>query len=277
MSIKGSWQELHLIQYDNEHFDLKLITRTKKLHYKELLGDLEYQNYLLNKTKTSKTEVERIVKSRAKRKIRALALCNKFQYFSTITINSKNADRYSLEESELLLKKQLHKMHRLNNLFQFIIIIEKHKDGAFHFHGLTGNFPVDDLYINDNGYLSSHLLDELGYNSFLEIQENKEDYDYCKVVSYITKYIMKDTTRSTGNQLYFCSRNLQKPLRNKLNLAEFSQQFKDFQFQYDDDFVKTTSLNIDKPEDDELYKRLSYIDEDRENSIIQFFNDKLIY
>ena len=97
---------------------------------------------------TSDSEIERISLSRTKRNIKELALCNNFEYFATITINSKNCDRYSLIEAQKLLRKNLYKIKRKNNNFKYLFITEKHKDGAFHFHGLVANIP---LYINKNG------------------------------------------------------------------------------------------------------------------------------
>ena len=104
--------------------------------------------------------------SRTKRNIREIALCNNFDYFLTFTINSKNCDRFSLDECQNTLKKLIKAYKRKYNDFSYIIITEKHKNGAFHFHGLCKGLNNNDLYINNNGYLSSHFFDKLGFNSF---------------------------------------------------------------------------------------------------------------
>ena len=106
---------------------------------------------------TTDEEIERISLSRTKRNIKELALCNNFQYFATITINSRNCDRYSLIETQKILRKYLKKIKRNNNDFKYLFITEKHKDGAFHFHGLVANIP---LYINTYGYFSCTILEK---------------------------------------------------------------------------------------------------------------------
>ena len=127
-------------------------------------------------------EVSRISLSRTRRNIREIALCNEFEYFVTLTISSELGDRYSLNDCQYKLKKILKKIKRNNKNFRYIFITERHRDGAFHFHGLTTGF--DDLYINDNGYFCSYIFSkELGYNSFSKIK------DYTKCCNYITTKI----------------------------------------------------------------------------------------
>lgn len=150
---------------------------------------------------TSKEEIERISLSRTKSRIREICLSNDFQYFMTVTVNSEKADRFSLSEVQEKMKKICHKIKRKNNDFKFIFITEKHKNGAFHFHGMAKNLP---LYENDYHFFSSKDFDELGFNSFSLIL----DYNAC--CHYITKYITKDCIKNDNNQIYFCSRGLSR-------------------------------------------------------------------
>ena len=166
---------------------------------------------------TDKNDVEICSLSRTKRYIRELALSNNFEYFVTITVNSKNADRFSLDECQELLKKKFKKLKRINKNFAYIFITEKHKDGAFHFHGFVKG--IEDFYINDNGYLSHKILDEVGFNSFSRIK------DYTKCCNYITKYITKDCVRNTSGYIYISSRGLKKADTyeyNNINFADWS-------------------------------------------------------
>lgn len=130
--------------------------------------------------------------SRSRRMIRELALCNSFEYFATLTINSKNADRFSLSECQSLLKKKLKALKRKNNNFAYLFITEKHKNGAFHFHGLIKG--VNDFYVNKNGYLSHELFDQIGFNSFSKIN------DYTKTCNYILKYITKECVKNEARK-----------------------------------------------------------------------------
>lgn len=86
------------------------------------------------KKKTDKKEVDRISLSRTRRNIRELALCNDFEYFCTLTVNSAKCDRYSLDEVQDNLRKCLRNIRNNSNCFKYLIITEKHLDGAFHFH-----------------------------------------------------------------------------------------------------------------------------------------------
>lgn len=155
---------------------------------------------------TNDTELERISLSRTKRNIKEICLCNNFKYFVTLTINCKNADRFSLQECQDELKRLIHNYSRRfirndKKKFHYILITEKHKDGAFHFHGLFSDLLSTDIYTNQYGYLSSHFFDEqLGFCSFSPIQ------DILKCANYITKYITKDCIKNEHNQIYMCSK-----------------------------------------------------------------------
>lgn len=163
-------------------------------------------------------EVQRCSISRTKRNIRELALCNNFEYFATFTINSEMCDRYTLDIVQDKLKKILHKIKRKNKDFAFLIITEKHKDGAFHFHGLIKG--ISDLYTNNNGYLSSKIFNnELGFNSFSKIK------DYTKCCNYITKYITKDCIKNSHNQIYISSRGLKKATKEEFSNIDFIPSF----------------------------------------------------
>ena len=57
----------------------------------------DYKYNIPQKQVTNEKEIERISLSRTKRKIKEICLCNNFKYFVTLTIDSKNADRFSLQ------------------------------------------------------------------------------------------------------------------------------------------------------------------------------------
>lgn len=138
--------------------------------------------------KTEKKEIDRISISRTRRNIREIALCNDFEYFATFTINEKKCNRFSLQECQDLLRNRLKALKRKNKQFAYIFITEKHKNGAYHFHGLIKG--IDNFYINNNGYYSHEIFDALGFNSFSKIK------DYNKCCNYITKYITKDCVKN---------------------------------------------------------------------------------
>lgn len=152
-------------------------------------------------SQTGNTESEICSLSRAKRMIREYSLANDFTYFFTCTVNSLMCDRYSLSETQKNMRKIMKSIKRKHNDFVYLFITEKHKDGAFHFHGLCSNL---DLYTNANGYYSSKDFDKLGFNSFSKIR------DKTKVSNYITKYITKECVKNEAGSIYFCSRGLKR-------------------------------------------------------------------
>lgn len=164
------------------------------------LKDYKKHRLKIENNITDKEEIERISLSRTKNNIKNICLSNNFEYFMTVTVNSINADRFSLQEVQDKMKKICKKIRRRNYEFKYIFITERHKDGAFHFHGMCKS--LNDLYTNKNGYLSSKAFDYLGFNSFDFIK----NYNAC--CCYITKYITKDCVKNENNQIYFCSRGL---------------------------------------------------------------------
>ena len=218
--------------YNNNDIRIVKVKSCRSSGFEELkkLGTFDYNS----------DEVQRCSLSRTKRMIREIALCNDFKYFVTLTVDSQMADRYSLDDVQNKLKKILKKIKRNYNNFKYIFITEKHKDGAFHFHGLCTMF--DDLYLNDNGYYSSSILsNELGFNSFSPIK------DYSKCCNYITKYITKDCIKNSHNQVYICSRGLKHASKEEFNYIDFKPSF-------ENDFCCIKDIRLDTMQTDEILK-----------------------
>ena len=222
----------YLYNYNNRFFRICSIKACRSKGFEDMCS----------KSKTDKKEVERISLSRTRRNIRELALCNDFEYFCTITVNCSKCDRYSLDEVQDNLRKCLRNIRISSNNFKYLIITEKHKDGAFHFHGLMSG--VSDLYVNQFGYLSCSKLDVLGFNSFSKIESLE------KVSNYILKYISKDCVKNSKNQVYISSRGLKKAERSELN----TNINNDIEFTYSNDFVDILDFDVEKCSRDFLLK-----------------------
>lgn len=68
-----------------------------------------------------------------------IALCNKFTHFITLTFDPKKIDRYDDEEIKAKLKIWLKNAVARKEL-KYLLIPERHKDGAIHCHALvSGN------------------------------------------------------------------------------------------------------------------------------------------
>lgn len=190
-------ESVKLYMYNEKCFRL---IRFKALRQKGFEDDEKIKKNFKNDEENKRTNL-----AHTKSRVRELALANSFDYFATITVNSAYGDRFHLDEVQNLLKKQIRNIRIKNPTFKYLFITEKHKDGAFHFHGLVKNC---DFYINDNGYLSNKYFDRVGFNSFLKIDDKKDSY--FKVCNYITKYITKDCVKNSAGSTYISSRGLKK-------------------------------------------------------------------
>lgn len=195
---------------------------------------------LLNFGNNSNSESASI--SRTKKNIRELCLCNDFKFFCTWTVNSKLCDRFSLSATQDLMRKTLKAYHRKNPDFKYIFITEKHKNGAFHFHGLIRGLLPQDIVTNKNFYLDVPFFsDRIGYFSCSPIR------DYNKTCNYITKYITKDCIKNEHNQIYFCSKGLKKASVEELhnfNFQEFQEAFGGFS--YSSEYSQCSDLHFSK-------------------------------
>lgn len=81
--------------------------------------------------------VERAVR-RAKQNLRDLALCNDMAYFVTLTLDQGIVDRYDMVEITKRLNVWCSNQVQRNGL-AYILVPERHKDGAVHFHGFVNN------------------------------------------------------------------------------------------------------------------------------------------
>lgn len=179
--------------------------------------------------------------SRTKRNIKDIAFANDFEYFVTLTINSGLCNRYILEECQNHLKKILKYYKRKNNNFIYLLITEKHKDGAFHFHGLMGGINKADITINNNGYYDFKIFTEkMGFCSISKIRSKEKCYNY------IMKYITKDCIRNEHNQIYISSRGLKKVNSyeyNTFNKNYFYNHFGSFNQIHEHCYVKDIYFN----------------------------------
>lgn len=194
--------------------------------------------------------------SRTKNKIKSYILANDWNYFATWTVDSKLCDRYSLQFTQDKMHKLMKKYKRKYKDFKFIFITENHKDGAFHFHGVVSGMSTDDLYLNKNNYLSSHIFDELGFNSFSKI------VNINGTANYILKYITKHCIKNEHNQVYFCSRGLKSSTSYSVNInCEDDLLFKNG---FDNGFIKCKDFLISQCSKEELLL-LTQINEKRNN------------
>lgn len=92
--------------------------------------------------------VQRAVR-RAKQNLRDLALCNDMRYFITLTLDGGQIDRHDVAAITRKVNAWCSNRVQRDGL-AYILVPERHKDGAIHFHG----FVNDAVEVVDSGTIS---------------------------------------------------------------------------------------------------------------------------
>lgn len=164
---------------------------------------------------------------RTKKAVYDLARSNIWDYFVTFTFDKKKVDRYDYDAVCKKLKGWLDQLRRKSPDMYYIIVPERHKDGAWHMHGLFG--CVSDKLVSWIGKYVIKRVRSDGRDKFLRTSQKIykidsynlgwmtaiEIYDQGGVASYITKYITKDMVAgSHGRKRYFSSKGLFRPVED---------------------------------------------------------------
>lgn len=181
----------------------------------------------------NKKAMDNIVKTRTK--IYDIARANEWNYFITLTFNKKNVNRYDYQECMKKISNYFDHFKRRNKEncpnFRYLIVHEKHEDGAYHFHGL--------IYLEDSSLLkiATYPLGlRLGGKPI--IKKGKQVYNWCNYkfgwstltkidneeacCKYILKYINKrtDVDYVKGRRRFMYSSNCSKPEVLELTTSE---------------------------------------------------------
>lgn len=150
--------------------------------------------------------------SRARNAVYELAACNPWEYFVTLTLDQSKRDRYDLGAFRRDFAQWLRNYNRLHQQsVKYLLIPERHKNGAWHMHGLLSGLSDSKLVKNRYGYLD--WLDysaRFGYISLSKVRSHE------RVSAYVTKYITKDMSarlHDMGAHLYYASKGLSKSRR----------------------------------------------------------------
>ena len=158
--------------------------------------------------------------SRTKSKVMQLCRGENWEWFLTFTFSPEKVDRYNYEDTSSRLTDWLsgqRKKHTGDGLdLKYMVVPEKHKDGAWHFHGIfTGVKPslfgLKQFPGHDDFRVQSWRS---GFSAATRVK------DELAVSNYIMKYITKDMVSVTpGKKRYWCSRNLSLPDRYNVHLT----------------------------------------------------------
>ena len=128
--------------------------------------------------------------SRLRSRIQELAFSNLWNCFVTFTLDPNKRDRYDIDEFEALTRHLKYVRHTRCPELRFMLILESHKDGAFHGHAfmyLPADFIADEFIVNANGYLEwTDISSRFGYMSIKPFDGSPA------AVFYVMKYVTKD-------------------------------------------------------------------------------------
>ena len=157
----------------------------------------------------------RQAKQRAKAAVFELAMCNNFTHFCTLTMDKALRDRHDLEGFVRDFGQFVRNQNRgraKDRKLKYLLVPERHLDGAWHMHGLLMGLDGADLRKNEHGYLDwMAYRNRFGFFSVSPVRDSKA------VSGYLCKYVTKtfeEASLEAGKHLYFASQGLarKKPL-----------------------------------------------------------------
>lgn len=225
-------------------------------------------------------------KSRARKIVLELALCNLWKYFCTFTLDKTKYDRYDIKrfhkDFTQWIKDQRKKYPDVN--ISYLLVPEQHQDGAWHMHGLFSDisillnsfdqmkqagYNVPEKLVKGNYYCWLDCWKKFGFNSLGLIKEP------VAVGFYVSKYIFKqldETALSVGDHLYYCSRPLNRAVKHGDVYGYWSELDRFLDRDYD--FVKTGFTKIADGVNWDF--ALEYM-EDAPELIQPLFNDQAVF
>ena len=144
---------------------------------------------------------------RARSRVRRLALSNEFRWFVTLTLSPDKVDRYDAAQVVRKLSNWCSNQVKRRGL-QYILVPERHKDGALHFHGFFNDAleAVASGHRDKQGHMIYNLPGwTLGFTAAIEVYG-----DYAGAVAYVCKYIGKQGDKPAG-RWYYSGGDLREP------------------------------------------------------------------
>lgn len=162
----------------------------------------------------------RISCGRSVKMIYDIARSNRWDWFLTFTFSPEKVDRFNYSDCSNKLSQWLKNMHKRCPGMVYLVVPEKHKSGAYHFHGLFAN--VDDME-----FVASGVRDKSG-NMVYNVDKYKFGFttatkigDCHRASSYLCKYITKELCAVTmGKKRYWVSRNVKRPEIEELRIED---------------------------------------------------------
>lgn len=168
---------------------------------------------------------------RARSRVRRLALSNEFRWFVTLTLSPDKVDRYDAAQVVRKLSNWCSNQVRRRGL-QYILVPERHKDGALHFHGFFNDAleAVASGHRDKQGHMIYNLPGwTLGFTAAIEVYG-----DYAGAVAYVCKYIGKQGDKPAG-RWYYSGGDLREPtaIYGEISPADLRAEYGDRVFSFE--------------------------------------------
>lgn len=189
----------------------------------DLLVDLDGYDY----------HVSEVSLKRSKKKVYDYARSNEWDWFVTFTFSQKKVNRFDYDECVKKLSYWLNYLKKCSPALSYLVVPERHKDGAWHFHGLFAG--VSESQIVWSGRYVVKRYRKSGRSKFVRTSEKIYQVgsyklgwmtatrvrDKERATSYITKYLTKELLDGLyGRKRYWVSRNLLLPVEEVYSLDE---------------------------------------------------------
>lgn len=164
--------------------------------------------------KGKKSQGEDMLRSmrRARAKVRRLALANEFQWFVTLTLSPDEVDRYDAAAIMKRVNRWLSNMVQRHGL-RYILVPERHKDGAFHFHGFFAGPGLEAVPSGHNDSQGHEIFNlpqwTFGFTAAIRLYGT-----YSQAVGYVCKYIGKQDGERPMGRWYYSGGDLMEPQKD---------------------------------------------------------------
>lgn len=183
---------------------------------------------------------------RARSRVRRLALSNEFRWFVTLTLSPDKVDRYDAAQVVRKLSNWCSNQVKRRGL-QYILVPERHKDGALHFHGFFNDAleAVASGHRDKQGHMIYNLPGwTLGFTAAIEVYG-----DYAGAVAYVCKYIGKQGDKPAG-RWYYSGGDLREPtaIYGEISPADLRAEYGDRVFCFEVPGASMAVINGLRPE-----------------------------
>lgn len=158
---------------------------------------------------------------RSKDTMYGYVLSNDWQYWVSLTLSPKEVDRYD-DDAVKALWRRFQRICKYNNPdCKILVIPERHKDGALHFHALMSDIDLNlSPAVDKNGKLKKDSFGNPTFNvnswdfGFSTAAIIPPDNNNLRVANYLVKYITKDGNIDYNAKRYYHTLNLE--FKNKV-------------------------------------------------------------